>query len=147
MRNPTGTWHPGGLRFSRRNLLVPLFCPSICTTYHTLPLPVGISSKASTSPCTGATTESTTHCGLEATGMWPLPVPEAKKLVRKGKGEHQWEYPAGPPPHLFLLPEIMGLGLWHFRLCLHHHMPLSVSLGPVSSPVIRIAAPGSLASV
>lgn len=93
----------------------------------------------------GVTTERATHCGLKATGIWPLPVPEARKLVkyRKGKRTNGGALQDPPTSSYFQRSWILACGTLGSASTII--WPFSVSLGPVSSPVISIAAPGYLA--
>jgi hypothetical protein len=96
----------------------------------------------------GATTERAIHGGLRATGMWPFCVPEANKLARNWKRKEPLGVPGRTLP---LLPTSVGhescLSCGTLGSASTIMWPLSVSLGPVSSPVIGIAAPGCLAPV
>lgn len=135
-------WHPGGIRFSRRNLLVPLFGPSICATGHTLPLPLGISSKASMSPCTDIlglpqkappmVDSKDRKCGLSL-----FQRPEASKdwegKIANGNAQQD-----PPTSSYFCRPWVSAYGTSASTII----WPLSVSQGLVSSPDIGIAVPG-----
>lgn len=87
--------------------------------YHRKPHPLWIQSNGNVaSPCSRGQEASKKGESTNGDGRQDPPT---SSYFRKSWEKHQWGCPAGSA-HLFLLPEVMGLCLWHFRLCIHHYV-------------------------